>query len=92
MSYKQSMKHHQNHRKDKYFQQCAFSFSDTKIKSEAAIAEETAEKYIVKNVMTGDFLSEYFDTEDKAVDFIRQANYTSDVGVYTDKGLCIAKI
>lgn len=91
MSYKQSMKHFKNHRKDRYYQQCAFSFSESKIKSGAKIAEETAEKFILKNVKTGIAISEYFDSENEAVDFFGSIKNNFNIGIYTDKGICIAK-
>ena len=86
MLYNQAMKHFKNHRKDKFYQQCAFTFSETGIKSGSMIAEETAEKFILKNIKTGITLSEYFNSEDEAVDFYETLKDNTDVGIYTDKG------
>lgn len=91
MSYEQHMKHFKNHRKNHFYQQCGFSMNGTAIKSLATIAEETAEKYIVKDMETGDVLSrEFYDSND-AVDFVRNLDPDVWAGIYTDKGFCIMK-
>ena len=91
MSYNQAIKHFKNHKKDKFYQQCSFSFSDENIKSIAVIAEQTAEKYVLKNIKTREIISGYFYSEDDAVDFYMSIENNADIGIYTDKGFCIAK-
>lgn len=68
MSYEKAIKHVKNHRKNRYFQQCGFSFKE-RVESGASIAKRTAEGYYVGDFITGEAVSPIFDDEDKAVDF-----------------------
>lgn len=89
MSYSQYIKHSNNHRKDKYCQQCGFHFDD-KTTSGSAIAENTAESFHVRDMKTNEILSENYPDVDLAVDFIRTIP-DRWCGVYTDKGICLMK-
>ena len=87
--YEQYVKHSNNHKKDKYHQQCGFHFDD-RVPSGAAIAEQTAESYHVRDTNTDEVLSEKFYSMDEAVDFLRTIQ-NRWCGIYTDKGLCLMK-
>ena len=90
MSYKKAMKHTKNHRKDRYYQQCGFSFS-TPEKSYVAVAEEYASGYYVGELGTKKQISPTFPDSDIAVDFFRSLDLSAqrNCGIYTDKGFLI---
>ena len=89
-NYEQACKHARNHRKDKYYQQCGFSF-DSYTPSTAKVAEETAMSYHVRNIKTEQIASEDFSSTDLAVDFINRIKDGNWYGVFTDKGLCLMR-
>ena len=92
MSYLKAMKHWGNHRKDRRYQQCGFSFSDTGIKSYATIAEETAESYYIFNESTKERITENFFDFNQAVDaFYDLKPIFANIKIYTDKGMVIAQ-
>lgn len=88
MSYAKAMKHSKSHRKDRFYQQCGFSMSDS-VRSLAAIAEDTAKSYHVRDMRTEEILSPDFADADDAVDFIRNNYPDRWCGIYTDKGFCL---
>lgn len=91
MSYSQYVKHASNHHKDKHCQPCGFVMDGVNIKSLATVAEETATSYHVREVKTGNVVSDDFATTDEAVDFVRRLPSDVWYGIYTDKGFCLMK-
>lgn len=87
--YNQHINHSKNHRKDKFRQQCGFRFDD-KVESGAAVAQRTAESYHVRDMRSGEVLSEDFNNPDDAVDFLRRIE-NRWCGVYTNNGICLMK-
>lgn len=92
MSYSKALKHWHNHRKDRFYQQCGFTFQDNGIKSYAAIAEETAASYYVFDCATELKLTKNIIEWDDAV----KAYYSllpsyPKIKIYTDKGMVIAQ-
>lgn len=89
MAYEQYLKHSKNHRKDRFHQQCGFSF-DERVESYASIAERNATSFHVRDMKTGEVLSKNFENADSAVDFVRSIK-DRWCGVFTDKGMCLMK-
>lgn len=67
MSYNQHMKHWNNHRKDRFYQQCAPSLPTEKTLSLAMISEIYANSFHVE--VDGKQISENFNDSDDAIDF-----------------------
>lgn len=93
MNYEQAMKHSCNHRKYKYFQQCASGIEyEPHTKSYATVAEETAESYYIFDEATQQKLTETVDDWDKIVDIYRELLPTHpQIAIYTDKGMTIGR-
>ena len=92
MSYEKAMKHSHNHHKDRFYQQCGFSFRES-VRSYAAVAEDTAESYYVAELATKTKVSPNFADSDDAVDFLRDNGLAEQnkYGIFTDKGMLIMK-
>lgn len=89
MSYEQSMKHSKNHRKNKYFQQCGFSFKE-RVESGASISEKTANGYYVGDYMTKKAISPIFNDVDMSVDFYRTyPDKTRKLAIFSDNGIMV---
>ena len=94
MSYTQAMKHWGNHRKDRFRQECGFHFGNTGIKSETALAEESAEGYYVADYETREKLSKIFTEYNNSVDAyikIEKQRPNTRLCILSDKGLLVAK-
>lgn len=96
MSYTKSMKHANNHRKDKYFQPIfGMPFKEGEhVESSLKIGLRTAESFHVRAKINDKWeqISENFPTEDEAIEksFELDKIYNNCTRIYSDKGIHIS--